>query len=81
MKLSERRKWVVCAHPLKKVPVSNWKILTEKRTGPQTQKNAQSFHHTLDFGVLHVHLGQIRATGENFDVTCTNHLIYEFKSL
>ena len=40
MKLSERRKWVVCAHPLKKVPVSNWKILTEKRTGPQLEEES-----------------------------------------
>ena len=42
MKLSERRKWVVCAHPLKKVPVSNWKILTEKRTGPQSSEDCSS---------------------------------------
>ena len=42
MKLSERRKWVVCAHPLKKVPVSNWKILTEKRTGPHLSEDCSS---------------------------------------
>ena len=73
MKLSERRKWVVCAHPLKKVPVSNWKILTEKRTGPQSEEESSRL--TFDLGFTHVHLGQIRAVGENLDVTCTKHLI------
>ena len=68
MKLSERRKWVVCAHPLKKVPVSNWKILTEKRTGPQSEE--ESSRRTLDCGAPHAHARQLREMLEHLDVAC-----------
>ena len=68
MKLSERRKWVVCAHPLKKVPVSNWKILTEKRTGPQSEEKKS--RRTSDCGVPHVHARQLREMLEHLDVAC-----------
>ena len=68
MKLSERRKWVVCAHPLKKVPVSNWKILTEKRTGPQLEEESSRL--TSDFGPPHVHARQVREMLEHLDVAC-----------
>jgi len=48
----------VCAHPLKKVPVSNWKILTEKRTGPQSEE--ESSHRTFGVGAREVQLLDLR---------------------
>ena len=71
MKLSERRKWVVCAHPLKKVPVSNWKILTEKRTGTQPERTFLEAARTCDsVAQLEVHARQLRAISEHLDVAC-----------